>query len=52
MPPEHARDPLVAAAWWRHRDHDAVEQLIMPLIGRASVEEILDGKQLVCGVHG
>ena len=41
-PPEHARNPLVAAARRRHRDNNPVEQLIVPLVARAAVEEILN----------
>src|SRR5689334_5153645 len=35
----------------RHRHDNAVEQLVMPLIVRTSVEELLDGQKLVGRFH-
>ena len=36
----------------RHRDDDAVDQLVMALVVRAAVEEFLDAQQLVGEFHG
>src|SRR5438132_1229856 len=48
---ENARNSLVAVSRWRHRDDDAIEQLIMPLVVRAGVEEFLDCQEFVSGFH-
>ena len=35
-----------------HRDDDAVDQLVMPLVVRTGIEEFLDCQQFVGGFHG
>ncbi len=46
-----AGDDLVRDRRRRHRDDDAVEQLVMALVVRTGVEELLDRQQFVGRLH-
>jgi hypothetical protein len=48
---ERRRGDLMRDHRRRHRGNDAVAQLVVPLVVRAGVEKLLDGQQLVGGLH-